>query len=83
MYSGAFQCNLPHGYGIETWPDGTTYQGSYEMGKKNGVGKFSWNDTNEMYQGYFKDDQFHGQGRYEWADGRIYDGEWLSGKMNG
>lgn len=53
------------------------------MGKKNGVGKFSWNDRNECYYGEFKDDLFNGTGDYDWSDGRSYSGEWRDGRMSG
>lgn len=76
--------------GIESWPDETTYQGSYKLGKKHGRGTFTWGNRKskktgkqETYVGEFQNDLFHGQGRYEWADGRIYDGEWVEGKMEG
>jgi hypothetical protein len=38
------------GHGIETWPDGAKYDGTYVDGKKHGEGVFHWADGSE-YQG--------------------------------
>jgi len=32
--------------GVETWPDGSRYEGDYVDGKKEGNGKFYWSDGN-------------------------------------
>jgi hypothetical protein len=39
MYEGTWQKDIQLGLGIETWPDGTYYQGVYDRGMKNGIGK--------------------------------------------
>jgi len=36
-YSGEWFRDLPHGNGEESWPDGTTYKGTYKEGLKDGI----------------------------------------------
>lgn len=36
--------NLQDGQGVETWPDGSKYEGEYKNGKKNGKGAYAWSD---------------------------------------
>ena len=45
--------------GTETWPDGSEYVGLYELGKKEGFGKYSWVDGS-FYMGEWKDNKIHG-----------------------
>jgi hypothetical protein len=33
-YEGMWLEDLQHGQGLETWPDGSSYQGNYFQGKK-------------------------------------------------
>jgi hypothetical protein len=39
IYIGAFESGMPNGYGKETLPDGTIYEGSFEDAKYHGRGK--------------------------------------------
>jgi len=39
-----------HGHGTESWPDGARYEGNYEDGKKEGMGKLTFADGS-FYQG--------------------------------
>eukprot|EP00352_Strombidinopsis_acuminata_P003642 CAMPEP_0176403306 /NCGR_PEP_ID=MMETSP0126-20121128/49992_1 /TAXON_ID=141414 ORGANISM="Strombidinopsis acuminatum, Strain SPMC142" /NCGR_SAMPLE_ID=MMETSP0126 /ASSEMBLY_ACC=CAM_ASM_000229 /LENGTH=75 /DNA_ID=CAMNT_0017781483 /DNA_START=541 /DNA_END=768 /DNA_ORIENTATION=+ len=41
-YVGDWKDDMQHGHGIETWSDGTLYEGTYIEDKKQGIGKFSW-----------------------------------------
>ena len=52
------------GVGVETWPDGSIYSGSYAFGKKNGKGKFYWPDKS-VYEGEFKNNNVEGEGKYD------------------
>lgn len=45
--------------GTELWPDGSEYIGFYEMGKKDGFGKYTWTDGS-YYIGEWKDNKIHG-----------------------
>jgi hypothetical protein len=38
-----------HGHGKEKWPDGSSYEGQYDAGLKNGTGFFQWDDGNTYY----------------------------------
>ncbi len=48
--------------GVETWPDGSRYEGQYVEGRKEGHGKFTWADGSH-YIGHFSDGNIHGNGR--------------------
>ena len=68
---------------MESWPEGSSYEGPYIAGNKHGErGLFMWAD-NSMYEGQFRDNNIEGLGRYTWADGRTYEGEWKENKMHG
>jgi len=81
-YEGPLQEGKPHGYGIETWPNGTRYEGYYASGKKHGKGSYQW-ANGDTYTGDFFEDTCHGRGEYLYADGRIYDGDWKRNQMHG
>ncbi len=49
---------------METWPDGSFYNGEYKQGRKNGLGKFKWGDGSE-YEGEFYENNIHGRGNKE------------------
>ena len=42
--------DLQHGKGVETWHEGSQYEGDYVLGKKEGLGKYIWADGSE-YEG--------------------------------
>lgn len=70
------------GIGIETWKDGSSYQGDYAYSKKDGIGTYSFVDGSK-YIGEWKDNNFDGIGMYYFSDGRIYYGQWKNNMMNG
>jgi len=39
-YIGDWKEDRQDGYGVETWPDYARYEGTYENGKKHGIGTF-------------------------------------------
>lgn len=39
-YEGNWENNLPHGIGKESLPDGTTYEGQFFQGLKEGCNKY-------------------------------------------
>ena len=43
-----------HGTGKFTWPDGRSYEGAYDMDKKEGNGVFIWPDG-KKYVGLWHD----------------------------
>lgn len=57
-YTGEWVNDMQHGYGEESWNKGTTkYIGQFYKGKKNGKGRFEWEDTS-FYEGDFVDGMF-------------------------
>ena len=89
-YIGEWKNNVHHGYGnfyilnigIETWEDGSQFEGNYIDGRKEGKGKFLWMDGS-FYEGDFNDNKLEGNGTYKWQDGRIYTGQWKDSQMQG
>ena len=41
-YVGHWENDLQHGSGVESWPDGSRYDGEYSRGVKEGYGKYLW-----------------------------------------
>jgi hypothetical protein len=57
IYEGIFH----HGHkkkGVEKYADGI-YRGDYRNGKREGVGRFEWNNG-EVYEGFWKNGMKHG-----------------------
>ena len=59
-----------HGYGKATLPNGDTYEGDYQNGKRHGNG--TW-----------VDDQRNGHGTYFYPNGDTYQGEWYQHQRHG
>jgi hypothetical protein len=58
MYTGEWVDDTQHGYGEEQWDNGAArYKGQFYRGKKNGQGRFDWEDGS-YYEGEFVDGQF-------------------------
>lgn len=55
-----------------TYPEGWTYEGSFEDGKFDGHGKFTWGPEN-YFEGEFKNGEMTGNGVYYTAEGGLYD----------
>ncbi len=68
--------------GIYTYPDGTTYDGDWQDGKRHGYGTWIRPDGTK-YEGEWKDDKPHGDGVLTRPDGRKQIGEWIDGKYSG
>ena len=62
---------MQDGYGIETWADGSRYEGYYKAGKKHGNGNFTKGPIHNF------------SGTYTWADGSKYVGNWVENKISG
>eukprot|EP00931_Biecheleriopsis_adriatica_P076670 TRINITY_DN50358_c0_g1_i1.p1 TRINITY_DN50358_c0_g1~~TRINITY_DN50358_c0_g1_i1.p1 ORF type:complete len:205 (+),score=42.71 TRINITY_DN50358_c0_g1_i1:74-688(+) len=72
------------GEGREVLADGSSYEGSFRFGKREGAGVFMLNaEGTDRYEGQFKDDCFEGLGERRWADGTVYEGQWLAGRKHG
>ncbi|KAL3681490.1 hypothetical protein R1sor_024446 [Riccia sorocarpa] len=68
---------IPVGVGLATYPNGDTYQGNYENGKKNGQGKYTF------ARGAWFRGKKHGQGVYTYSNGDRYQGEWVDDLRHG
>ncbi|CAK4353010.1 unnamed protein product [Aphanomyces euteiches] len=88
-YTGAFQANLFHGFGIlveadtqhpftSEWLPGSTYEGQFAHGKKHGKGRIVFG-SGGSYDGLFAHDKFSGQGVRCYENGDRYEGEWKFG----
>ena len=65
---------MQNGYGIETWSDGSRYEGYYLGGKKHGKGEFYFYAMRELHSFL---------GTYLWSDGSKFIGDWKDNKING
>ena len=50
-----------HGEGSFYWPDGSSYHGNYQHGKKHGIGSFNFHSKN-YYQGSWANGKQNGPG---------------------
>jgi hypothetical protein len=41
VYVGNYYGSFKHGFGIQSWPDGSKYEGNWVEGKVCGKGKFT------------------------------------------
>jgi hypothetical protein len=71
-YEGEWKKDLYHGNGrLET--ENSKYEGSFEMGKKQGQGK-DYFSNGDMYVGFFVDGKLDGKGKYYWKNQQFYSG---------
>ena len=62
-----------NGHGVNIWPNGQRYEGSWKDELFNGKGTYTWPDGTG-YQGEWRDSLKHGKGRYVLATGDRFDG---------
>ena len=65
-----------------TYPDGTSYEGEWEGGKRHGYGIWTRPDGTK-FVGEWADDKPHGEGTLTAPDGSMYSGWWERGKKHG
>jgi hypothetical protein len=70
------------GRGIQTWTDGSRYEGYLVNDKANIKGKLIHRDK-DSYEGDWKDDRADGFGVYTHKDGTVYEGFWVNDKQHG
>jgi hypothetical protein len=58
-YTGSFKNGLPHGIGKYTWADGSSFEGHWNKGMKDGKGTMITTDS--TYSGIWKDDVYIGK----------------------
>lgn len=79
-YCGMAKAGVPDGMGTMAYDFGGFYDGSWELGKWNGKGCYSF--CGDSIDGQWKDGKLNGQGRYvtKYVE---YQGEWLDGLPHG
>lgn len=71
-----------HGYGVMTWPDGSSYRGEFYNDEITGKGKYIYADG-KIYTGPMVKGKANGIGILEWPDGTRYEGEFVDNRMEG
>jgi MORN repeat len=62
----------------QTFSDGSTYEGDYVNGERNGIGTMKW-PNGDVYQGAWAADRPFGQGAMTYSDGRKVNGYFYNG----
>ncbi|WP_430409605.1 glycosyltransferase family 39 protein [Kordia sp.] len=75
------QLNNPNTYLLQFLPE-LGYSGTWENGKRNGLGTYVWEDG-QKYEGYWKNDLRHGKGIVHFKNGESLSGVWENGKLQG
>lgn len=73
--------HLPH-IGPFKYPNGETYLGQYNYGKREGFGQEILTDGS-IYEGCWSNDLKNGNGRLISVDGSVYTGEWVNNQRHG
>jgi len=83
IYKGQWTADLQDGYGVESWSEGASFEGSFRNGQKEGWGCYHWVDGS-VYEGRWMDNVIHGTGAYLGIDGRkSFQGEWRESVIHG
>lgn len=75
-------CEVWHGAGVLSWPDGRRYIGQFCHGVFEGEATMTWPDG-RRYIGQYRQNKKHGEGDFLWRDGRRYSGQWSDGVRHG
>lgn len=67
-YAGTTYDDVPYGTGVLTLPNGDTYSGDFENGRRHGVGTF----CTDTYKGLWRENKFHGLGTLHFVTGEMY-----------
>ena len=82
LFIGELSNFLKEGKGYEETPE-HIYEGQFKNDMKEGQGKLSYKNCNDVYQGEFKENNITGFGFYIWDNKHTYLGEFINGKMHG
>lgn len=74
--------DIREGQGLQTWLDGSMYEGWWKSNKANGRGRLIHADG-DVYAGDWLNDKAHGIGLYRHLDGAKYEGQWMEDKQHG
>ena len=81
-YTGRVHNGLKHGHGVLLNPDGTWYDGQWQVDRRHGHGKHS-ETSNVVYDGQWQNDVHHGIGKMTTETGS-YEGSFVNGaRKNG
>jgi hypothetical protein len=84
VWSGACKGGLKDGQGVVQWfEDGLPidrFEGTYREGKREGIGRYTWNDRNR-FEGQFANDLPNGYGTVR-LEGETFAGEWRNGCLS-
>ncbi|VAI94171.1 unnamed protein product [Triticum turgidum subsp. durum] len=82
-YKGQWKLDRKHGHGLQTYPNGDTFEGSWVQGQMEGHGSYTWANGNS-YAGTMRKGTMFGKGVLTWsATGDSFQGNWLDGAMHG
>jgi hypothetical protein len=83
-FVGAFNTNgQRHGKGMCTFQDGSTYEGEWRCGRRNGKGVFRDARTKEVYDGKWVAGKRCGRGLCTYPAGHRYEGQWAEDLRDG
>lgn len=74
--------NRFHGWGVYTYLAGGKYEGEWQYGQKDGVGRRDWPDGSR-YEGEWSNNQPHGKGIKTYKGGAQYTGDFRQGLRAG
>lgn len=85
-YSGEWNNNSKHGFGVLVKGDGSKYEGYWKNNKQHGTGTLWLRRDKKLfkrYTGAWVKGNFHGTGIYFYDNGDKYEGEWHNNKRQG
>lgn len=86
-YIGFVKAKEPHGWGKMTYRTGSTYEGSWEHGRRHGNGTLTWKEVryekDNCYVGVWKDNVEHGHGKQMFGNGDCFEGMFADGHRCG
>jgi hypothetical protein len=82
IIEGTWTNGTIHSQGLQIYPNGDSYVGSFEHGEVSGMGKFV-NYNGATYEGEWKNSKQNGEGTETWGDGAVYQGSFREGKKEG
>jgi len=82
VYTGQWRGKARHGFGIQSWLDGTRYEGEWVDNMAEGRGRITF-ANGDVYTGEWHCGSFHGMGTYRASDGTKYVGEWSEDQRHG
>ena len=82
IYSGQFNGDRFHGFGVMIYQNADVYCGEWVDSMYHGLGEYVFASGN-VYRGGWIQGKKHGIGEFKYADGSLYRGEYVDGKKHG